>query len=360
MIACNALVSLDRCTSDADCPTGAACDPDGRFCIKYVFDAAPSDAPVDTNVADAGADGSDASDAGLDVDATPPPCNRSARFGTPALVRGTESLQIYSARFAPDEKTMLFSAQNGGPEEFRADLFYASRSDLTSAFAVSGPIPVVNCDQASDYWPTISADGKLLFFESSRALAPVDGGCGREHARVWSATRVNTVADFDPPKLQSTFAIDGSIGEGAPYLHPGGRSLYFSSFDRGGHGGADIFVAQLNELGLVTAIENVDAINTATGENEPVVTLDDTVLYFSRETPVTILRHIFVSTRPTPAGTFGPATEVTELQGPFEDFPSWISDDQCRIYFISTRPAAGDDAGDAGPAPYRLWVAERP
>jgi hypothetical protein len=344
--ACNVFNSIDRCTSDSDCPSGATCDPDGRFCIKTVFvESGPPDASNDVVSEDAVAEDAVA----------PPACDASAPFGSPTLVLGFESKQVSSARFTPTETTALFSALSDGcVDETCADLFIARRDNRFSAFTDFAPLPNVNCPGTSEYWPTLSADGLVLFFESSRQ---VDGGCTNDHARIWTATRPSTIgAEFGTPTLQSLFAA-ASGDEGAPYLDPNKTSLYFSSGTRPGQGGTDIFVATFDEIGVAKRIDNVDGVNTPRDENMPVVTLDERSLFLGRFDATFTKRDIWVSTRASASASFGAATMVTELSSPDSDeWPSWVSEDGCRMYFVSNRAAS--DA--AALADYRLWVAERP
>ena len=57
------------------------------------------------------------------------------------------------------------------------------------------------------------------------------------------------------------------------------------------------------------------------------------------------------------AARFGAPTKVGELDSAYDEFPSWISDDACRIYFISNRPSP--EWRDAAPTIYRAWVASK-
>jgi hypothetical protein len=345
----------------------------GRFCVDLRADAPVADAPAaDALVqedADAAVSSFDASpdattdaraDAPLEADA-PPPCNTSAPFGTATPVSGLGTLSITTARFTPDagETTMIFSALNGCTDENCWDLYFATRPDLVSPFGQAELLPGVNVNvrQASQYWPTMTSDQLLLFFESSRSVTPgPDGGYLDDQARVWTAVRPNLTADWQQPYLQSEFQnIPGA--EGSPYVLPNGQWLYFISAGRpGGKGNLDIWVAELGQFGSVTAFTNIDAINTTNAESAPVVTLDNLTLYFARTDALTN-RHIMVSSRKRVSDPFGPPAFVTELNTSGEEFPSWISDDQCRLYFSSDR-AVPNDAGAAGI--FRLWVAARP
>ncbi len=348
-LACNVFVTIESCSSNADCLSGFVCDRRARFCIDQRADAGHVDAPANI-AADATAD--------ADADAV---CHPGIPFGIPTLVGGLEELSVSSARFTPDEKTVIFSALKSGCSEERcADLFFAKRLDASSPFVVSGPLPGVdvNVEQASEYWPTMTADGLLLFLESARSVDKIDGGYLNDQSRIWTATRPNASAEFSQPYIQTLFRdIPGP--ESSPYLHPNGTSLYFVSGGRPGKGSLDLFVALLNEFGGATSVTNLDAVNTATAESTPVLTLDDRVLYFARE-DATFRRHVMVSSRPTRSGLFGPGAPVAELNTRDEEFPTWVSDDHCRLYFVSNRPLPDDAGSGPGNASYRLWLAARP
>lgn len=349
LVACNVFSSIDRCESDADCAGGATCDPAGRYCVGP---GAEAGSPVDA---------SDVSDAGVDAaDAEPPRCDPRDPFTSFSLVKGLETKPIISARLTSDETTILFSALEGCLLDDCYDIFTARRTDRVSPFGAGKIVPAINCTTASEYWPTLSADGKLVFFESSRMLVPDAGACGNDRARIWSASRVNTSTDFDTPRIDALFAVGPEIVDSSPYLHPGGRSLYFVSLGRPGTGGQDIYVANLDALGLSSEVKEIKAVNSTETENFPVISLDERTLYFSRDGDpdggASLARDVWVSLRASATADFGAPAPVSGLTGPDDDIPAWLSDDRCRLYFTSNR-----DAADAG-APlgdYHLWVAER-
>ena len=149
--------------------------------------------------------------------------------------------------------------------------------------------------------------------------------------------------------------------EAAPYLAPGGHTLYFSSVARGGPGQLDLFVADINAYGVVTGFALLPS--SAAEENMPVVTDDQRALFFARDSTVSA-RDIWVVGRQDdfpPYGVLSQVTpvaqdipqEVVELSSIHDEFPSWVSSDACRLYFISNRPVLGTSR-------YRVWVAEKP
>lgn len=343
--ACHVFESVDECDSDADCPSGSSCDEVGRFCtlppVVPSDDAADADRGVIDVVEEPIAD---------DVADTSPPttCRTLDPFLSFALVRGLEGTPILTARLTSDEQNLIYSALNGCPDQSCLDLFVAQRSSRTDPFGSGTPLAGVNCEGSAEYWSTISADGLLIFFESARSLH----SCDNDQSRIWSSTRVNTSTEFGTPRNDPLFANDGGAIDSAPYLHPNGRSLYFVSLGRPGTGNQDIYLASIQPLGLVSTISELSVVNTTAAENFPVITRDDLTLYFARgDGP----REVWAARRSTPTAAFDAPTRVDDFSGTDDVIPAWVSDDNCRFYFVSNR--VSPDGGMV--ADYRLWVAER-
>lgn len=92
-------------------------------------------------------------------------------------------------------------------------------------------------DPAWDSQPCLSLDGNELFFASRRNGNADLYHCFRDENGQWSR----------PESLGPVINTKGT--EMAPYLHPDGRTLYFSSDTHTGMGGYDLFVSRRNEQG---------------------------------------------------------------------------------------------------------------
>ena len=95
------------------------------------------------------------------------------------------------------------------------------------------------CRTASNYMhPSLSADGKTLFFVSDKAggLGGTDIYVSKKEKNKWSR----------PKNLGATINTNGH--EGFPFIHPNGK-LYFCSKGHLGVGGFDIFVTQKDKNG---------------------------------------------------------------------------------------------------------------
>lgn len=66
---------------------------------------------------------------------------------------------------------------------------------------------------------------------------------------------------------------------------------------------------------------------------------------------------IWTASRSSPSAAFGLASIIPALQTRYEELPSYVSDDHCRLYFVSSRPLV--DGGPTGLDTFRLYVATR-
>jgi outer membrane protein OmpA-like peptidoglycan-associated protein len=124
---------------------------------------------------------------------------------------------------------------------------------------------LVQADINSNYWETdvsVSADGKSMFFTSDRP-----GGIGGRD--IWSMKKL---PDGEWANVQNIGTpLNTEYDEEAPYLHPDGKTLYFSSKGHNTMGGFDVFKSELQADGSWGAPENI---------GYPINTTGDDVFYF--------------------------------------------------------------------------------
>ncbi|CAG5077461.1 OmpA family protein [Parvicella tangerina] len=117
----------------------------------------------------------------------------------------------------------------------------------------------------SSYWETdanISADGNTLFYTSDKP----GGQGGRD---IWQMKKLPT---GEWAKVQNLgYPVNSDIDEEAPYLHPDGKTLYFSSKSHSTMGGFDVYSSTLNNDGTWTEPKNL---------GYPINTTGDDVFYF--------------------------------------------------------------------------------
>ena len=121
--------------------------------------------------------------------------------------------------------------------EVNLNLYYAKLDGKKWASIVEFPY---NADYYSCGHPTLTPDGKILFFVSD-----MPGGLGGTD--LYMCIREGETGWTEPENLGP--AINTAGNEMFPYVHENG-TLYFSTTGRGGLGGLDLFSARLTEDGF--------------------------------------------------------------------------------------------------------------
>ncbi|MDO9255155.1 MAG: OmpA family protein [Bacteroidales bacterium] len=123
--------------------------------------------------------------------------------------------------------------------------------------------------------PCLAADGRTLFFVSTRR-----GGHGGSD--IWKSTRQNDGNWSQPLNLGDS--INTTADEMAPFIHPDGHTLYFSSTGHPGMGGADLFVSRMDANGVWQKPENIGyPVNTKLDEINLIINAKGTEAFISAE-----------------------------------------------------------------------------
>jgi OOP family OmpA-OmpF porin len=148
-----------------------------------------------------------------------------------SLVSINSRLREGTASVSADGRTMIVArcGQNG------CDLFQSQKrgedwDELT-------PLQNIN----SPFWdaqPSLSADGRLLYFASSR-----DGSLGK--ADIWFSRKDNKGVWSKPQNAGPI--INTAFDEASPFIHANGRDLFFASNGREGFGGFDLYHSTLEK-----------------------------------------------------------------------------------------------------------------
>ena len=172
-----------------------------------------------------------------------------------------------------DEQTLVFtrnSRRNGGLD-LQED-FYVSVSDEGKWLPAMNLGKPINTDD-NEGAQTITADGKQLFFIGCNRKTGM-GSCdiyrSLRNGRKWAK----------PENLGSP--VNSSKWESQPSVSSDGKTLYFVSNRNGGQGGMDIWVTHLAPNGEWTVPRNLgDVINTPFSEETPFIHPDGKTLYFT-------------------------------------------------------------------------------
>jgi len=190
-------------------------------------------------------------------------------IGAPINTPGNEGALCVS----PDGMTIIITCCS------RRDSY--GSCDLYSSHKVgnnwSEPInlgPEIN-STAWDSQPSLGADGRTLFFVSTRS-----GGHGGSD--IWKSTLQEDGYWGVPVNIGDS--INTSADEMAPFIHPDGKTLYFSSKGHPGMGGADLFVSRLDTKGNWQKPENIGyPVNTNHDEINLIINAKGSEAYISSE-----------------------------------------------------------------------------
>jgi Tol biopolymer transport system component len=207
--------------------------------------------------------------------------------------------------------------------------------------------PTVN-SWTQDSTPSISADGRSLYFSSTRSGGPAD---------LWVATRATVSDPWDPPgKLGPT--INSSDTENTPSISADGLTLYFSSWRPGKLGILDIWKAtrQTTEDEWAAPTPLGQSINSSALDWSPSISADELLLIFCSNRPGGIGKKgdLWMTRRSTKDDPWSePMILEPPVNSPYVEATPSISKDGLLLLFQSDRPGAYGGSVD-------IWVAMRP
>lgn len=179
---------------------------------------------------------------------------------------GNEGAQCIS----PDGQYLFFAACERPDGIGRCDIYYAKKDGNTWGKPVNLGSPVNT--SAWESQPSLSADGKTLYFASDRK-----GSIGR--IDIWMSTFKNGAWTL-PVNLGS--GINTSEDEQSPFIHPDNKTLYFSSEGLPGMGQKDIYYTRKQPDGTWETPVNIGyPINTYKEESSLVISASGEKAYFA-------------------------------------------------------------------------------
>ncbi|MCC2544949.1 OmpA family protein [Hymenobacter sp. BT175] len=187
------------------------------------------------------------------------------RLGSPL---NTFRYQYFPALTA-DSRFLLFTARPNVQSD--EDLFL---SQLNKDGSMGAPVPISNAINTpyNEGAGTISGDGKTLVFASCdrpNAVGNCDLYISRRTGNAWSK----------PQNLG--YSVNSPEWDSQPTLSADGRTLYFTSTRRGGKGQEDLYVTTMQPNGIWTAARNLgEPVNTPGKDMAPFIHASGTTLYY--------------------------------------------------------------------------------
>ena len=187
-------------------------------------------------------------------------------LGPPLNTPNNEAAQSITA----DGSQMYFTVCNRSDGLGSCDIYFSERvNGLWTRPRNLGP-PVNTAAWESQ--PSISADGKTLYFVSNR-----NGGKGGMD--IWMSKRNDTGNWSRPINLED---INTSGNESSPFIHFDNRTLYFASDGWTGMGGFDLFVTRKDSADRWLMPQNLGyPINTGYNEEGMIVNARGNIAYYS-------------------------------------------------------------------------------
>jgi len=199
-------------------------------------------------------------------------------WGKAAFLEGVNTTQNEGAQtISADGSWLVFTACNrrNDGSQGSCDLYWSQQKND----AWTKPAPFSNAINSTDWdaQPSISPDGKTLFFSSTRP-----GGQGGKD--LWFTSRLPGGKWTTPENLGPGINTRGE--EQTPFLHPDGQTLYFTSDGLPGMGENDLYFVRKNEDGSWGVPQNLGyPINTKASEGTLMVSLDGKTAYFAAIRP---------------------------------------------------------------------------
>ncbi|MFA6404163.1 MAG: OmpA family protein [Salinivirgaceae bacterium] len=190
-------------------------------------------------------------------------------IGSPINTSANEGAQQISA----DGKTLVFTGCNRSDGFGNCDIYFSFLQNNEWTVPVNGG-PLLN-SSFSEKQPSLSADGRVLYFASDRP-----GGIGEMD--IWYSM-LSVDGYWLRPKNMGR-VINTVYEEASPYIHSDNRSFYFSSDGHPNLGNKDIFYSHRNDSNQWTKPQNIGyPINSFRDEIGLVINNSGNKAYYSSD-----------------------------------------------------------------------------
>lgn len=188
----------------------------------------------------------------------------SNNINTPAYNEGAQCI-------SPDGQFLFFTGCNRPDGLGRCDIYVSHKEGKGWSKPVNLGFPINTKGWESQ--PSLSADGRTLYYVSDR-----NGGIGSYD--IWKS-RLGDDGKWEMPEDLGT-NINTPFDEQSPFIHPDGKTLYFSSNGWAGLGNKDLFISRLDTNNLWSIPQNLGyPINTYGEESGLTISASGTKAFFS-------------------------------------------------------------------------------
>ena len=181
---------------------------------------------------------------------------------------------FFTRRFEEENRSSSYSRADN-----RVERFCVARSKGENAFEIGGPLPSPFNTQSNEGGAALTIDNRDLYFtycEIIKVAGKLDLACdiATSHYRNGKWSEIEILDKVNKP---------GSVWESMPTISSNGKTLYFvSNRTEGSYGGYDIYKSVKDADGEWQEAVNLGpVINTAGHEKTPFIHTDSQTLYFS-------------------------------------------------------------------------------
>jgi len=204
-----------------------------------------------------------------------PTVNSSSREANPNI--STDGLSLYFNSSRP--------GGYGGDDPYGGmDLWVTTRPTISDPWGTPANLgPTVNSSSYREASPSISADGRSLFYNSSRS-----GGSGGQD--IWVTTRKTPDDDWGVPVNLGPI-VNSPAQDYSPDISSDGLWLFFSSERPGGYSSQDIWVATrvTKDDPWGEPVNLGPPVNNSAGVNWPNISADGSTLFFEELSQVPLI-----------------------------------------------------------------------
>lgn len=206
---------------------------------------------------------------------------------------------------------------------------------------VSGDVNTIEHDGPASF----NAEGTKMYFSRNNYFEnkKIEDQKGIMHLGIYSADKVGS--NWENVKSLSINNSEYSVYH--PSLSKDGKKLYYTSDMANGYGGTDIYVSTINADGSIGAPENLgEIVNSEGNETFPFVHGDDQTLYFSSDGHVGLgLMDVFVSVKGEEGTIVNVINLGDPINSKKDDIAYYLSEDGFKGYISSNRKGGvgGDD-----------------
>ncbi len=187
----------------------------------------------------------------------------------------------YWPSLSVDENVLVFTRQipldfnnpSRNPESMHEDLFVSLKNPETGEYSKAMPMPGVVNTKFNEGAQCVSADGKTVIITA----------CNRPDGLGSCDLYIMFLRDGKWTKPQNLSSVNSRSWDSNPSLSADGRTLYFASSRQGGQGKTDIWKVEIDNMGIAKSPpENLGKpINTSFDEISPFIHPDGRTLYFA-------------------------------------------------------------------------------